>query len=153
MLFGLAPASRFRRLALSAVVKEGGPGRSAGVGRARLRGVLVSAQVAIATILLVGAGLLIRTVGELLTVPLGFETNGLLTARIWLPLPNDGASGKYTNPESRVTFGQEVLRRLSALPGVTHAALSTQIPMGGFNAPWFFEHEIKDARQASRPGR
>ena len=152
VLFGLAPASRLRRVNMSAVMKEGGPGRSAGVSRARLRGGLVIAQVAIATVLLVGAGLLIRTVGELLSVPLGFDTNGLQTARIWLPLPNDRDSGKYTTPESRVTLGREVLRRVSVIPGVTSAALSTQIPMGGFNAPWFFEQENRGTTgQNTRP--
>ena len=147
VLFGLAPAVRLRRFNLntSAVLKEGGPGRSAGVQRARLRGGLVSAQVAIATILLVGAGLLIRTVGELLSVSIGFETSNLMTARIWLPLPNDAASGKYASPERRAMLGRELLARVSALPGVAHAALSTQIPMGGFTAPPFVELEGEDA--------
>ena len=124
LVFGLVSAARLRRsnLNTSAVMKESGPGRSAGVQRARLRGGLVSAQVAIATILLVGAGLLVRTVGELLSVPIGFETANLTTARIWLPLPNDAAAGRYANPERRASLARDLVARLETIPGVRHAA-------------------------------
>jgi putative ABC transport system permease protein len=147
LVFGLAASARLGRstIATSAVMKEGGPGRSAGVQRARLRGGLVSAQVAIATVLLVAAGLLVRTVGELLSVPIGFETGNLTTARIWLPLPNDAASGRYARADRRAAFGREVVARLAAVPGVTGAALSTQVPMGGYSAPPFVEIEVQDA--------
>ena len=86
-MFGLVPAWQTRRLNTFAVVKEGGHGRSASVRGASARSVLVSAEVALAMVLLVGAGLLIRSVGELLDVPLGFQTDNLLTSRIWLPGP------------------------------------------------------------------
>ena len=154
LVFGLVSATRLRRshINASAVMKEGGPGRSAGVQRARLRGGLVSAQVAIATILLVGAGLLVRTVGELLSVPIGFETANLTTARIWLPLPNDAAAGKYAGPERRASLARDLVARLGAIPGVAHAAVSTQVPMGGYTAPPFVEIEGQDSNdQRARP--
>jgi putative ABC transport system permease protein len=149
LLFGIAPAAQFRQLNTPAIVRESG--RSAGVARVRLRAGLVIAQIAIATILLVGAGLLVRTVRELLAVPIGFETDGLTTARIWLPLPNEAASGKYATPESRAVFAREVIDRVSREPGVDSAALSSQIPMAGYNAPLFFEREARGNDQGARP--
>ena len=92
-----------------------------------------------ATVLLVGAGLFIRTVGGLLNVPFGFETDHLFTARITLPRPNDTARAAYLDPGRRVIVYREILRRIQALPEVERAALSSQIPMGGFNAPLFVE--------------
>jgi predicted permease len=152
VVFGMAPAWQMRRMNAFALVKEGGQGRSASSRRTTGRNLLVSAQVALAIILLVGAGLLIRSVGALLDVPVGFETKNLLTSRIWLPRPNDAANGVYLEPAKRVEFYRETLRRVSALPQVTHAAMSTQIPMGGYNAPWFFEVEGRDlSDQGVRP--
>jgi putative ABC transport system permease protein len=121
------------------VLKEGGPGRSAGGRAGRARRILVAAEIAMATVLLTGAGLLVRTVIGLLNVPVGFETNHLVTARITLPRPNDSARATYLDPARRVAFYRETLRRISALSGVQQAAISSQIPMGGFNPPVFVE--------------
>ena len=152
LIFGLVPAWQTRRLNTFALVKEGGQGRSASARRANARNVLVSAEVALAMVLLVGAGLLIRSVGELLDVPLGFKTDHLLTSRIWLPRPNDTANGIYLAPEKRVEFYRETLRRVGTLPGVERAAMSTQVPMGGWRAPVFYEVEGRDlAGQNVRP--
>ncbi|HET9369642.1 MAG TPA: ABC transporter permease [Vicinamibacterales bacterium] len=149
VLFGAAPAWQMRRSGTFAAAKEGGPGRSAGAGRTRVRHALVTTEVALAMVLLVGAGLFVRSVGELLTVPLGFDAQNLLTARVWLPRPNDAAAGVYLRPENRVTFYRETLRRVRMLPGVERAAMSTQVPMGGYNPPIFFELDGVDP--ASRP--
>jgi predicted permease len=97
-----------------------------------------------ATVLLIGAGLLVRSVVGLLNVPVGFETDRLLTARIALPRPNDPARAAYLDPASRVAFYRETLGRVAALPGVERAAMSTQIPLGGFNPPLFVEIERRD---------
>jgi putative ABC transport system permease protein len=104
--------------------------------------------VAIATVLLVGAGLLVRTVVGLLNVPVGFDTDHLLTARITLPRPNDPARAAYLDPVRRVAFYRETLRRVQALPGVERAAMASQIPMGGFNPPLFVEVEGRDSASA-----
>jgi putative ABC transport system permease protein len=152
VVFGLVPAWQTRRLDTFTWVKQGMPGRRGGASGAGARNVLVSAEVALAMVLLVGAGLLIRSVGELLDVPLGFRTDNLLTSRIWLPRPNDAANGMYLTHERRVEFYRETLRRVSTLPGVEHAAMSTQVPMGGWRAPVFYEVEGRDlADQHVRP--
>jgi putative ABC transport system permease protein len=152
VLFGLAPMWQMRRLSAFVALKEGGAGRTAGAARARLRHALASAEVALAVVLLVGAGLLIRSVGRLLEVPVGFDTRNLVTARVWLPRPNDAAAGVYLRPENRVAFYREALARVRALPGVERAAMSTQVPLGGFNPPNFFEIDGRSgAGQAAQP--
>jgi putative ABC transport system permease protein len=145
VLFGLIPAWQMRRVATFAALKQGGPGRTADGGASRARDVLVAVEVALATVLLVGAGLLVRSVVGLLNVPVGFQTDHLLTARITLPRPNDPARAAYLDPARRVAFYRETLRRIAALPGVERAAMSTQIPMGGFNPPLFVEIDGRDA--------
>jgi len=97
-----------------------------------------------ATILLVGAGLLLRTVVSLLRVPVGFDTARVVTARMTLPRPNEAARATYLDPPRRVEFSREILRRVSALPGVERAALTTQIPLGGFAPPLFVELDGAD---------
>ena len=152
VIFGLVPAWQMRRLNTFALVKEGGHGRSSGIRGAKARSMLISAEVALAMVLLVGAGLLIRSVNKLLDVPLGFQAGNLLTSRIWLPRPNDSANGVYLAHEKRVEFYRATLARVQALPGVERAAMSTQVPMGGWRAPVFYEVEGRDlADQHVRP--
>ncbi|MEZ5317934.1 MAG: ADOP family duplicated permease [Vicinamibacterales bacterium] len=150
MLFGLAPALQMRRVQAVAAVRDSDRSRSGGPGAARVRGLLVAAEVAMAVVLLVGAGLLARSFWALQQVSIGFDTDDLLTARVWLPRPNDPANGKYLVAENRIAFGREALARLEALPGVERAAISSQIPMGGYNPPLFFEREGQAVDQAGR---
>jgi putative ABC transport system permease protein len=139
VLFGLIPALHARRVATFAALKEGGRGRSTDGRAGRARDVLVAVEVGMATVLLICAGLLVRTVAGMLNVPVGFDTERLLTARMTLPRPNDPARAAYLDPARRVAFYRETLRRVQAIPGVGHAALSSQIPLGGFNPPLFVE--------------
>ena len=104
-----------------------------------------------ATMLLVGAGLLVRTVVGLLSVPVGFETSNLLTARITLPRPNDASRATYLDPVRRVAFYREVLTRVESIPGVERAAMSSQVPMGGFNPPLFVEIDGRSVDTGRRP--
>jgi predicted permease len=104
ILFGFVPAFQTRRVETYAALKEGGAGGSVGARHGRARDILVAAEVAIATVLLVGAGLLVRSVIGLVNVPVGFETDRLLTARIALPRPNDPARAAYLDPARRVAF-------------------------------------------------
>ena len=106
-----------------------------------------------ATVLLVGAGLFVRTVVGMLNVPLGFETDRLLTARDRAaPGRTTPARATYLDPARRVVFYRETLRRIAALPGVERAAMSSQIPMGGFNAPLFVEIDgPRHGRRRARP--
>jgi putative ABC transport system permease protein len=139
LLFGLAPALQMRAINALAAVREGARGRSAGPASTRIRNGLVAAEDALAMVLLVGAGLLARTFWALENVSTGFDTANLVTARVWLPRPNDPANGKYLVPEARAAFARESLSRVAALPQVADVALSTQIPLGGYNPPIFFE--------------
>ncbi|HYG65691.1 MAG TPA: ABC transporter permease, partial [Thermoanaerobaculia bacterium] len=120
-VFGLAPALRAAR-ATGAALKEGGRG-AAGAGRDWLRPTLIAAEVALAVLLLVGAGLLIRSALELQRVQPGFRPEGVISARFTLP------AADYQEPERVVaTFGR-LLEETARTPGVQAAALSSQVPM------------------------
>jgi putative ABC transport system permease protein len=152
VLFGLVPAWQLRRVDTVAAMKDGGPARSSDGRGGRARDVLVAAEVAMATVLLVGAGLLIRSLVAVVNVPVGFDTDSLLTARISLPWPNDVTRAAYLDPARRVAFYRETLARIQALPGVERAAVSTQIPLAGFNAPLVAEIQgLDSADQNVRP--
>jgi predicted permease len=150
VFFTWGPALRVRRTGMYSALTHGA-GRSTAGGASRARGALVAAEVAMATVLLVGAGLLVRTVAGLLSVPVGFETDHLLTARITLPRPNESARAIYLDPARRLVVYREMLRRVGALPGVERVALSSQVPLGGFNPPWFVEIEGAQDASGSRP--
>jgi predicted permease len=124
VLFGVAPAVRAARTDVQTVLKEGGRGTAMGGVRDRLRTVLIVAELALALLLLVGAGLLIRSGLALQRVDTGFDPSGVLSARLSLP------SAEYAGP-TRITQTFELLAtRVATLPGVTHAGLTSQVPMG-----------------------
>ena len=151
MIFAFVPMLQLRRLDMFNALK-GTRGRTTDRGASRTRSLLVAVEVSMATVLLVGAGLLVRTVSGLLHVPVGFTTDGLVTARLTLPRPNDTARATYLDPERRTSFYRELHRRLSSLPGVERAALSSQVPLGGFNPPLFVEIDGQaDLVQRARP--
>ncbi len=149
LLFAFVPAWDMRRFHTFTILKRGGPGRSADARAGRTRNMLVVAEIAIATVLLIGAGLLVRTVIGLLRVPVGFQTDHLLTAKLTLPRPNDAARAEYLEAARRVAFYRETLRRVGALPGVERVAMSSQVPMGGFTPPVFVEVDGLDTADAS----
>ncbi len=122
VIFGIAPALSAARTDLHNTLKEGG--RSSGTaGRHHLRSVLVVAEVALTLVLLVGAGLLLRSVHQLLQVSPGFQIDNRLTFQINLP------SATYDRPQE-VAFFRELLQRLRALPGVRAAGASHALPLG-----------------------
>jgi len=123
ILFGIAPARRAARTDLIAVVKEGGRGGTGGV-RDRLRTGLIVAELAVALILLVGAGLLIRSSLAMQRVDPGFEPAGVFSARLSLPATT------YADRESVVRTLDRLAEGASAIPGVVSAAITTQVPMG-----------------------
>ncbi len=132
LLFGLAPALTASRLDLREALNEESRGAaSSGSGR-RLRAVLVVSEVALATILLVGAGLLLRSFTRLQAVSPGFDSTGLLVA----DLPLSPAS--YAGDDERARFAENLLRRVAALPGVTSAGTTTTPPMTGGGATLHF---------------
>ena len=122
LVFGLAPALSASRVDLSDPLKEGGRTRP---GRAR--GLLVAAEVAMAVILLVGAGLLFRSFLRLQSVDPGFEPERVLTLGFELP------RNAYSEPARQRFFFEELSRRVAALPGVESAAVANGIPLTGFS--------------------
>ncbi|HKC89062.1 MAG TPA: ABC transporter permease, partial [Blastocatellia bacterium] len=130
ILFGLAPALHTSASDLANPLREAGRGLQGGSRQALLRKGLVVAEVALSLMLLVGAGLMMRTFMAVQDVELGFRTDRLLTMRV--PLPDQ----RYPDRERRVAFFQELLRRVSVVPGVQAVGLNTGMhPMGNFGAP------------------
>jgi predicted permease len=127
IIFGLAPALRGARVSLAAA----GRGRVTGdtpAGR-RTRDVLVMLQSAVAVLLVIGALLIVGSVGALMRVDAGFDPGGVIAARFWMPQPNDPATGPYFRHEQRLPFYRRLLERVRALPGVDAAGLSTVLPL------------------------
>ncbi|HSR53628.1 MAG TPA: ADOP family duplicated permease [Acidobacteriota bacterium] len=124
LLFGLAPARRAWRMDLCQALREDGRQSSAG---GRLKGLLVATEVALAVMLLVGAGLLMRSFLSLQNVDPGFDSSNLLTARVQL------SSARFPDHQARSLFLEQVLQRLQAQPGVEAAAVSNTVPMAGFS--------------------
>ncbi len=124
VLFGLMPALQATRVDLNDALKEGG--RQSGGGGGRVRRLFLVSEVALATILLVGAGLLVRTVAALTQVDPGFRPTGLLTLQMGLPL-TEYEQDDYT------PFYRQLIERLAALPGVESAGVGSSLPMQGVN--------------------
>ncbi|HSL23159.1 MAG TPA: ABC transporter permease [Vicinamibacterales bacterium] len=115
------------------VLREGNRAtRAAGV---RLQNGLVAVQIGMSLVLLVGAALLSRSLGEILRLDPGFRPANVLTAALWLPLPNDPSTGPYATPERRVQLYKRVLERLSALPGVQAVGAVSHLPLAVPRAP------------------
>jgi putative ABC transport system permease protein len=127
IIFGLVPAIWGPRVDLTDALKEGSRGSTAGGGR--LRKLLVVAEVALSVVLLVGAGLMLRSFSHLRSVNPGFRTDHALTLRVSLPVPE----GRITPAEEArfMSFFDRALARLSELPGVTAAGASSMIPLDG----------------------
>ena len=125
MLFGLIPALQTARRDMVEPLKDAGKGVSGGFRRGRLRSALVVVEVALSLLLLVGAGLLIRSFVSLRTVDLGFNPENILVARV--PLPR----GQYTTAPEKQRFFRTVLDRVQALPGVVVATETTTLPPYG----------------------
>jgi putative ABC transport system permease protein len=125
VLFGLTPALAASRTDLQGALKEGGRGSTVARGSRRLRDLLVVTEVALALVLLVGAGLLMKSLVSMLRVDPGFDPRGLLTMRVALP------PTRYSEDGKAARFYDEVVRRVSAVPGVRGAALTSNLPLAG----------------------
>jgi putative ABC transport system permease protein len=135
VLFGLAPAVRLGSRTLSGVLRSGGRGLAGEGGVWRLRSALVLGEVALALMLLVGAGLLIRSFERLQRVDTGFEPSGVLAAQVALPIT------QYPEPEQRLAFWNQLLESAATLPGVESAALGSNVPLSGAAGYWSFSIE------------
>jgi putative ABC transport system permease protein len=126
LLSGLAPAILCSRVDLNEVIKGGGAQTSSAHQQHRIRSIMVTAEVALALVLLVGSGLLTRSLIHLISVDPGFDTHNLLTLR--LSLSEKG----YPKPEQKYAFLSELLGRVRGLPGVRSAAAGTGLPTVGW---------------------
>jgi putative ABC transport system permease protein len=133
ILFGLVPALQASNISQVASLREGSRGSGSSRTQARLSRWLVVSEIALSLILLVGAGLLLRSFWRLLEVQPGFSPHGIVTAQIWMPVPNNPAADPYRPPEKRAAFLREVVRRVALIPGVDAAAIggTNSLPMGG----------------------
>jgi putative ABC transport system permease protein len=122
MLFGLAPSWRSTRADLNSVLKQAG--RGSGTAHPRLRNGLAAAELALATLLLVGASLLLQTLFQLQRARLGFESRGLLTFQVAPPVP------RYPTDSRAPAFYRSLIESLQSVPGVRAAAVSSGVPFG-----------------------
>jgi len=125
LVFGIVPALRTAKLDLRETLNEGSRGSTAGPGHHRLRGALVAAEIAMAMLLLVGAGLLLRSFSRMQDVPPGFQTDHLLVADI--PVSQTA----YAKPEQRYEFFDRLVERAKSLPGIRSAGAASFLPVSG----------------------
>jgi predicted permease len=133
LLFGLVPALQTARADQTTALREGSRGAGSSKHQLRFSRFLVASEIALSLVLLIGAGLLFRSFWQLLEVRPGFDPHHVTTAKIWLATPNDPQNNPYFTIEKRAAFHQEILRRISALPGVEQAAIGSppSAPMDG----------------------
>jgi putative ABC transport system permease protein len=122
ILSGIAPSLLSSRTNVTDTLKEGGRGSTLGRGRHRLRTALVIAEVSLALVLLVGAGLLVRSFQGLLSVNESYSPKTLLIMNMTLP------ETQYSKPSERLTFHEQVQQRLATIPGVQTVGLATHVP-------------------------
>ena len=132
MASGILPAFQISGRELHDTLKEGGRGFSDGGTRNRFRSVLVVAEIAVALVLMTGAGLLIQSFARLMAVNPGFESRSLMAFPVTLP------SVRYTTPEQQNQFYRQLLEQVGSLPGVQGAGLASTLPLAGVTPYIFF---------------
>jgi putative ABC transport system permease protein len=133
LLFGLVPALQSSRTDVVSNLKDGSQGSGFGLATNRFRSGLVVLEVALSLVLMIAAGLLLRSFSRLLDVNPGFNPENVLLARVWLPVPNNPELDPYRDPVKRSGFIKELQQRVSAIPGVRSAAIGTgsAVPLVG----------------------
>jgi predicted permease len=128
LLFGLAPALYSSKAGLAGTMREGSRGSGYSAKAGRMRDALMVSQLAFAVVLMIGAGLLLETLRDLLRQNPGFNSSQVVTANIYLPNPNDPHLGQYKTFAQQIPFNRELLRRANAIPGVELAAITSNLP-------------------------
>jgi putative ABC transport system permease protein len=123
LVFGLAPALRTLHVNLVESLREGSHNATIGGRRQRFRSALVAIEVALAVILVAGAGLMIRSLSALGRIDLGFSPERVLTMRVAIP------AARYESPEQVIAFYKQLVDRVRALPGVAHAGVMRVLPL------------------------
>jgi len=131
-IFGLAPAWLSSGLNLTETLRQEGRGSSGSRKRSRLRRALVIGELALSLVLMIAAGLLLRSFSDLFKVPLGFNPSRVMAIETWLPFPNDPKANIYSTPTQQAVMLREVLRRDRTLPGVEETAVGdvAALPLG-----------------------
>src|SRR6266513_2735242 len=146
ILFGLVPALVSAKPELTEALKESGRGSTEGAHRNRLRNGLIVAETVLALVLLIGAGLLVKSFVRLQNVSPGFNPHNVLTAEISLPVV------KYPRGQAVINFYEEASRRIKNISGVQHAAFTVMLPLSGSNTDSSFIIEGQDPKaMASYP--
>jgi putative ABC transport system permease protein len=133
ILFGLAPALRLSRTSPADVLREGGRGGAGRRGERRLLTTLIAVEAALSVLLLAGAGLLIRSLSNLLHVQPGFRPEHVLTVQIPAPWEDVSRRPDEASVERRKIYLQEIGARIESLPGVSVAGVVTTLPLGPVN--------------------
>ena len=145
IVFGAFPALQLSKVDLNTTLRDEGRGTSAGHTRARMKSLLVVGQVALSLLLLIGAGLLLRSFGRLLRIDPGFDPHNVLTMNVSLP------TVRYAKSQQQIAFFDEVLRRVSSLPGVRNAAISAALPLSAKRITPLLPEGQPDVPLAQRP--
>jgi predicted permease len=127
--FGLIPALQSSKVEIADAIREGARGSGTSGKTNRLRGVLIASEAALAVVLMVAAGLLLRTFWGLLQENPGFNPSRVVAANVYLPVPNNPDLDRYGKPEILNAFVREVVLRVGAIPGVDLAAMTTDLPV------------------------
>src|SRR5882724_8557764 len=129
IIFGLAPAFQAMKADMTAAIREGAQGSGYSAKTFRLRSLLIVSELALAVVLMVGAGLLLRTFWGLLQENPGFNPSRVVTASFYLPNPNDPKTDVlYGDFSKRTSFFRDVIRRVAAIPGIDRAAMTSDLP-------------------------
>ena len=127
--FGLVPALQSSKAEIAVAIREGARGSGTSGKTNRLRGLLIASETALAVVLMVGAGLLLRTFWGLLQENPGFNPSRVVAANVYLPVPNNPDLDRYAKPDIFNSFVREAVRRVGAIPGVELAAMTTDLPV------------------------
>jgi putative ABC transport system permease protein len=129
IIFGLAPAFQAMKADMTAAIREGAQGSGYSAKTFRLRSVLIVSELALAVVLMVGAGLLLRTFWGLIQENPGFNPSRVVTASFYLPNPNDPKTDVlYGDFSKRTSFFRDVIRRVATIPGIDRAAMTSDLP-------------------------
>jgi putative ABC transport system permease protein len=128
IIFGLAPAFQAMKADMTAAIREGAQGSGYSAKTFRLRSLLIVSELALAVVLMVGAGLLLRTFWGLLQENPGFNPSRVVTASFYLPHPNDPKTDVYLDFSKRISFFRDVIRRVATIPGIDRAAMTSDLP-------------------------
>jgi putative ABC transport system permease protein len=128
ILFGLAPAFQAMKADMTAAIREGAQGSGYSAKTFRFRSLLIMSELALAVVLMVGAGLLLRTFWGLLQENPGFNPSRVVTTSFYLPVPNDSKTDVYGDFSRKTSFFRDVIRRVAAIPGIDRAAMTSDLP-------------------------